>query len=436
VLRYLAVPMIAGKELIGAVSFGGEAAIFPAEQVTIAQEVATQLAIAISQARLLESVKRHAAELEQRVRERTAELEATTRELADLYDNAPCGYHSVDADGKLVRMNATWLAWLGYRRDEVVGKLHHADIMTPESGERYRTTLFPQFRENGLLKEAEVEYVRKDGTTFPALVSGSCLRDAHGNFVMSRATVTDITEHKRVHAELHELNLRLQSANKELESFSYSVSHDLRAPLRAVDGYALMLEEDYAAKLDDEGRRLLGVVREGAAQMGRLIDDLLHFSQVGRKPIARDRFGMDALVREVVAALVGPEAKTRVEIGELPAVESDRALLKQVWTNLVSNAVKYSGKSERPIVKIGAQREGGEQIYWVRDNGAGFDMRYYGKLFGVFQRLHRADEFEGTGVGLAIVQRVVMRHGGRVWAEGEVGKGACFFFALPVEART
>jgi len=194
-----------------------------------------------------------------------------------------------------------------------------------------------------------------------------------------------------------------------------------------------MLEEDYGAKLDDEGRRLLGVVREGAAQMGRLIDDLLNFSQVGRKPIARDSVNMEALVREVVA-LVRPDTKARIEIGELPPVEGDRALLKQVWTNLVSNALKYSSKSAQPLVQIGARREGGEQIYWARDNGSGFDMRYYDKLFGVFQRLHRADEFEGTGVGLAIVQRVVTRHGGRVWAEGKVGEGACFFFALPVEA--
>jgi len=433
VLHYLVVPMVAGGELIGAVSFGGEAADFPPEHVTIAQEVAAQIAIAISQARLLESVKAQAQQLEGKVRERTAELEATSRQLQDLYDHAPCGYHSVDPAGRLVRMNATWLSWLGYRHDEVVGKLRHAEIMTPESAERYEKQWFPQFLERGSLMEAEVEYVRKDGTRLPALLSGSWIYDEQGKPVMSRATVTDITEHKRVHAQMHELNLKLQAANKELESFSYSVSHDLRAPLRAVDGYALMLEEDYGAKLDDEGRRLLGVVREGAAQMGRLIDDLLNFSQVGRKPIARDSVNMEALVREVVA-LVRPDTKARIEIGELPPVEGDRALLKQVWTNLVSNALKYSSKSAQPLVQIGARREGGEQIYWARDNGSGFDMRYYDKLFGVFQRLHRADEFEGTGVGLAIVQRVVTRHGGRVWAEGKVGEGACFFFALPVEA--
>jgi light-regulated signal transduction histidine kinase (bacteriophytochrome) len=260
--------------------------------------------------------------------------------------------------------------------------------------------------------------------------------DAQGKFVMSRSTVTDITEHKQIHAALHDLNGKLQAANQELESFSYSVSHDLRAPLRAVDGYALMLEEDYGAKLDDEGRRLLGVVREGAAQMGRLIDDLLNFSQVGRKPIARDRLDMGALAREVVAASSQARAKPRIEIGELPAATGDRALLRQVWLNLIGNALKYSARSGHPVVQIGARVEGAEQIYWVRDNGAGFDMRYYDKLFGVFQRLHSDADFEGSGVGLALVKRIVTRHGGRVWADGRPDAGATFGFALPERLRT
>ncbi|MEW6689032.1 MAG: ATP-binding protein [Pseudomonadota bacterium] len=371
------------------------------------------------------------AELEHRVRERTAELEQTSRALEDLYDNAPCGYHSVDAEGRFVRMNATWLAWLGYRREEVVGKLRHPDIMTPQSAELFRTKWFPLFREQGWLKEVEFEYVRKDGSTFPGLISGSSIRDKDGRFVMSRSTVIDITERKRIEAELQALNAQLQAVNRELESFSYSVSHDLRAPLRAVDGYALMLAEDYGSKLDDEGRRLLGVVRASAAQMGRLIDDLLQFSQVGRRPLAAAPLDMRALAGEVAAELGPAFPQARIEMRELPPAVGDRALLRHVWMNLIGNALKYSARVPAPRVEIGGHADGAEALYWVRDNGAGFDMRYKDKLFNVFQRLHREDEFEGTGVGLAIVQRVILRHGGRVWAEGVVGKGACFSFALP-----
>jgi signal transduction histidine kinase len=292
---YMAVPMIAGGELIGAISFGGAPGSFPNEQIAIAREVATQLAIAISQARLLERVKGHATELESRVRSRTAELEA---------------------------------------------------------------------------------------------------------------------------------------ANRELGSFSYSVSHDLRAPLRAVDGYARMLEEDYGERLDAEGRRLLGVVRDSARGMGQLIDDLLEFSRLGRQELAKRHIDMTPLVQEVVNELQR-DAQATVHIDAVPPANADRALLRQVWLNLIANALKYSSKQDCSVVQIGGKADGGEHVYWVRDNGVGFDMRYADKLFGVFQRLHRSDEFPGTGVGLAIVQRVVTRHGGRVWAEGQVGKGACFFFSLP-----
>ena len=296
---YMAVPMIVGGKLIAALSFGGERNVFPEEQVRIAREVAMQLAIAISQARLFERVKQQAEELELRVRERTAEL---------------------------------------------------------------------------------------------------------------------------------------QAANKELESFSYSVSHDLRAPLRAIDGYALMLAEDYGDRLDDEGRRLLKVVRASAEHMGQLIDDLLRFSQVGRRPLMLMTLDMRALAGEVVADATQLHPKARIELGALPAATGDRALLRQVWSNLVGNAVKYSARAASPRVEISGISNDRESIYTVRDNGAGFDMRYYEKLFSVFQRLHREDEFEGTGVGLAIVHRVVARHGGRVWGEGAVGKGASFHFALPKES--
>jgi PAS domain S-box-containing protein len=265
--------------------------------------------------------------------------------------------------------------------------------------------------------------------------------DAEGKIQEWVGTVTDIDDRRRAEDEIRRLNAelegrvqertaQLQEANRELEAFSFSVSHDLRAPLRAVDGFAKIREEDYGQRLDDEGRRLLGVVRDSSQRMGQLIDDLLEFSRLGRQVPAKRRIDMTSLAREVADELVGG-SRAEVALAALPAAEADRALLKQVWVNLIGNALKYSGKREAPRIEIGAREEQSESVYWVRDNGAGFDMRYAAKLFGVFQRLHGQDEFPGTGVGLAIVQRVVTRHGGRVWAEGRPDEGACFFFSLP-----
>jgi len=238
-------------------------------------------------------------------------------------------------------------------------------------------------------------------------------------------------DERRERRRAEERTAELAALNRELDAFSYSVSHDLRAPLRAVDGYSRMIEEDYGDRLDEEGRRLLAVVRGSSQKMGMLIDDLLGLSRVGRTELAWARVDMDALVREVRQEL-GEASPARVELEGMPAGYGDRSLLKQVWTNLMQNALKYSSKRERPRVAIGGRADGAETVYWVRDNGVGFDMRYYDKLFGVFQRLHGAEEFPGTGIGLAIVQRVVARHGGRVWGEGKTGEGAAFYFSLPI----
>jgi PAS domain S-box-containing protein len=354
-----------------------------------------------------------------------ARLALAHRELEDLYDHAPCGYHSVDEDGLIVRMNDTWLRWLGYSRGEVVGKLRHADLMTPASAARFWNEAFPLFKRQGWLKEVEFDYRRKDGSTFPGSLQTSAIYDAEGRYLMSRTTVFDISEARRAEEAVRALN-------QELESFTYSVSHDLRAPLRAVDGYARMLEEDYAARLDDEGRRLLSVVRGSSLRMGRLIDDLLTFARLGKQEPSKQLVHMDAVAREAAEeARDGGDA--HVEISELPRAHADRALMQQVWANLLGNAFKYSGKRVDARIEVGGRQDADENVYWVRDNGVGFDMRYAGKLFGVFQRLHGMEEFPGTGVGLAIVQRVVTRHGGRVWAEGQPGQGACFHFSLPKE---
>ena len=237
----------------------------------------------------------------------------------------------------------------------------------------------------------------------------------------------------RANAALLRRAEQLKVTNLELESFSYSISHDLRIPLRAVVGYARMLEEDHAERLDDEGRRLLQVIRDNGQRMGQLIDDLLAFSRLGRKEITATEIDMHELVEPQVGDVRRHEKYTAVEfdIGTLAPAWGDRALLQQVWINLISNAVKYSSGRTPPQVRISSTIADEEIIYSVSDNGVGFDMQYYDKLFGVFQRLHGADEFPGSGVGLAIVQRIVMRHGGRVWAEAQLDRGATFFFALP-----
>ncbi|MDO9053462.1 MAG: DUF3365 domain-containing protein [Gallionella sp.] len=228
-----------------------------------------------------------------------------------------------------------------------------------------------------------------------------------------------------------ERTAQLEDANKELEGFAYTVSHDLRTPLRAIDGFSHILLADYADKLDDEGRRLLNVVRDNTRQMGQLIDDILKFSRIGRVDIAYVDTDMTSLTQAVAEELRPAEGKQQINIAALPAIRGDRAMLRQVWVNLLSNAIKFSRVNDPALIEVGGSIDGDEAIYYVKDNGAGFDMQYADKLFGVFQRLHSPSEFEGTGIGLAIVKRIITRHGGRVWAEGRVGEGATFYFALP-----
>jgi light-regulated signal transduction histidine kinase (bacteriophytochrome) len=229
----------------------------------------------------------------------------------------------------------------------------------------------------------------------------------------------------------------LESANKELEAFSYSVSHDLRAPLRAIDGFSKMLLSDHYKNINSEGQRLIRVVSENAQRMGRLIDDLLKFSKTGRQEMTISRIKMTELFKSISAELIPayPEQKIEMNFHNLPDASGDLSLLKLVVNNLLSNAIKFSGKRELSIIEIGGYSTANELVYFVKDNGTGFDMRFSSKLFGVFQRLHSMEEFSGTGVGLALAKRIVDRHGGRIWAESELDKGAVFYFSLPAETN-
>jgi len=268
---------------------------------------------------------------------------------------------------------------------------------------------------------------------------------ADGRAESFHGAVVDITARKQAEEKVHQLNAELEErviertaqlleANKEMEAFSYSVSHDLRAPLRGIDGYVRMLKEDCADRLDGEGKRMLEVVSSEARRMGNLIDDLLAFSRLGRAPMQTTPVDMTALAQDVFELLnrPAPESAPHFELKPLPALQGDQNMLRQVLVNLLGNAIKFSSKNPAPVIEMGGARKNGNITFYVKDNGVGFDERYIRKLFGVFQRLHSESEFEGTGVGLALVQRVIQRHGGKVWAEGKLDHGATFYFSVPV----
>ena len=364
-----------------------------------------------------------------------AEREARAREhqLFQMLEAMPVGVFVVDAEGKPYYTNQ--------RSRDILGKDPEADTpmgQLPEtyhahragSGELYPADEQPIARalrgEHNTVRDIEI---RRPDRVVPLEVWGAPVFDREGRISHAIAAFGDMTEREAARREL-------EAVNKELETFSYSVSHDLRSPLRAIDGFSRILEQEHGATLDPDATRLLAVIRSNTQRMGRLIDDLLTFARFSRQELRAEPVDMAALARSVLDDLQqngAADGRAAVTIGPLPGARGDQALLRQVWMNLLSNALKYSRTVSQPQVVVEGERRSDAVEYRVRDNGVGFDMAYADKLFGVFQRLHRADEFEGTGVGLATVQRIVHRHGGSIWAEARPGAGATFAFTLPAE---
>src|SRR5579859_3329252 len=355
--------------------------------------------------------------------------------------------YMLDPEGRVTTWNAGAERIQGYRAEEIVGK-SFAVFFTPEDAKR---TVPAQ-----LLRRAEKEEkaiydgqrLRKNGTRFWIQGIITALRDENGKLRGFSKVARDVTQQKEAEEKIRQLNeqlelrviertAQLEAANRELEAFSYSVSHDLRAPLLRISGFADILQNEAASGLDVKGRKQLETIAEGAQQMSRLIDALLHFSRMGRAEMRHEKVDMAQLVeearRELHRDIEGRDIEWR--IGELPEARGDPVMLRQVIINLLDNALKYTRTRKPAKIHIGARREGDEIVYFIQDNGVGFDMKYAGKLFGVFQRLHPASEFEGTGIGLANVQRILHRHGGRIWAEGAVNQGSMFYFVIPRQPK-
>jgi len=337
----------------------------------------------------------------------------------------------LDAEGRVATWNAGAERIKGYRADEIIGR-HFACFYTPDDVRAGKPERLLQEAVSQGRCEDEGWRVRKDGSAFWANAVITALRDPHGTLLGFTKVTRDITERTRLEQEIQQHSVALEAANKELDAFSYSVAHDLRAPLRAIDGFSRVLLEEHAPTLPPEAQHYLNAVRRNSQRMGLLIDDLLAFSRLSRQPLNKQLVRPADLVRQCVDELRAEQQGRRVQIaiGDLPACQADPALLKHVWMNLMSNALKYTRKQEVAVIEVGSREQAGACVYFVKDNGVGIDMQYADKLFGVFQRLHRPEDYEGTGVGLAIVQRVIHRHGGRVWAEAAVNKGATFYFTF------
>ncbi len=393
------------------------------------------------------------AAIDRRVRERTIELENAVAErkeaekivrLANAYNRSLLEASldplvTIDANGKITDVNVATERVTGRSREELIGTEFSDYFTDPEKAKAGYQQVFQE----GSVMDYALEIKRRDGHTTPVLYNAAVYNDEAGSVLGVFAAARDITERKRAEEEIRKLNrelearviertAQLEASNKELEAFAYSVSHDLRTPLRGIDGFSLALLEDYADKLDESGKDYLQRVRAGALKMGQLIDALLNLSRLTRSEVKRAPVDLSALAKNAAEELSKSEPGRRVEfvIAGGVTVKGDPVMLRAVIDNLLANAWKFTGKRDAARIEFGVKKADGKTAYFVRDNGSGFDMTYANKLFTAFQRLHGTADFPGLGIGLATVQRIIHRHGGRVWAEGEVEKGATFYFTL------
>jgi len=370
-------------------------------------------------------------------------------------------------DGEIIQTSQSWYDITGYTREELATIGDWSERAYGERKQQVISYIDRLYALDHKVSEGDYAIHIKDGSTRIWDFSSAPLGRLPDGRRLVISMAMDVTERRKAEADIRQLNAelerrvdertaQLEAANKDLEAFTYSVSHDLRAPLRAISGFTRILADDFGPRLEDEGRRVCSVISESARQMGRLIDDLLAFSRLGRAALHPIPLNMASLVNSLFQELTTPESRQRIDfrVSALPQAMGDPTLMRQVWINLLGNAVKYSSKREHAVIEVGwrtmaecatrpadatgsetapqtpGPMDPGQIVFFIRDNGVGFDMRYAKKLFGVFQRFHSGSEFEGTGVGLAIVQRIVHLHGGLVWAEAEPDKGATFYLSM------
>jgi len=369
-------------------------------------------------------------------------LAKSRAEFVSIFNAITDGVAFADLDRKFVMVNPAFINLFGYSEKELIGttteKLYVSREQFLDQGHR-------RYRSGPGIEEGvyEIQYKRKDGSVFWAETLGTKVVDEQGATLGFTALIRDISERKRTEEELHRYREDLEklveqrthkliSINRELEAFSYSVSHDLRSPLRGIDGFSLALLEDYGDKLDEDGRHYLDRIRHNAQHMSQLIDDLLELSRIPRMEFRMETINLSEIAETVIQRLIESEPERKVKVNIMPGimVSSDKTLLTVAIENLIGNAWKYTGGEDEAQISVGRKIINESPVYFVADNGVGFDMQYADKLFGVFQRMHVSSEFEGTGIGLASVNRIIDRHGGRIWAESAIGKGTTLYFTL------
>lgn len=430
-------------------------------QVQLAQMLANNGLNRLRQLEAEEGLRHFNQELVKRVDERTQELalrnqqfkdEAEKREQDEAALKRAYAYNrslieasldplvTIGQDGRITDVNSATERATGLPRAELIGRKFSDFFSEPEKAEAGYQQVFRE----GIVRDYPLELRHRDGHVTPVVYNAAVYRDEKGAIIGVFAAARDITERKHAEAQVRQLTellearvarrtAELEEANRELIDFSYSISHDLRTPLRAIDGFVRLLLDDYLDRLDEEGQRLLHVVSENARSMGQLLDDILYFIRLGRQEIKKEPLDLAMIAQEEFLELqaADPDRVIRLEIGEMPPALADRAMLRQVMFELLSNAFKFSKPKPEALIQVGGTAEPEHNHYYVKDNGVGFDMEYVGKLFKVFERVHTRGQFEGTGTGLAIVKRIITRHGGEVWAEGQLNEGTVIHFTLP-----